>query len=626
MKIQSKILAIIFIVVLLTGGVSTLIVRSISMNIVEDEISDHLITTAQSRAHHIQTMLESQRQTVETVASAADLYLTLIMEGFSGMTRDSTLPLTGSLLDGMAMANSGVREIFYIYKDGIVEYASNPEFSGFDASQTEFFVMGKEAFSCGGKGVLVGDTLFGTVDGIPSLAVVSPVQVGEDFDGIMALLFSEEDLFKITADITGLGKTGEVYIVNEDGYMITESRFRDNAVMQQKIDLSNIDESAENPGSLDTDWKVVSTTNYMGEKVLRVAHQMPEVEWTIVVEKGFSEAFAPVSRLTQIMLWSLLAVLLLGALLSLVVSRAISKPIISLHRGAEAIMNGNWESDVATSAKDEIGELSRAFSKMTANLKRSHKELQLYSESLETKVEERTFEIERLLNQKESFITQLGHDLRSPLTPLVALTPLIRDQQTDPKSREVLDVIVMNVRYMKDLVEKVMKLAKLNSTDEMLDIDNVKLASVPEGLIKSKQEIIVQSNITVENRIDKDITVAADRLRLVEVFDNLIMNAIKFMPGGGSLIFDARVNEKFVAVAVKDTGIGLTDNQVRYIFDEFYKADQSRHNLDSSGLGLAICKRILEKHGGRMWANSDGPGQGATFYFTVPLNIGIASE
>jgi len=110
------------------------------------------------------------------------------------------------------------------------------------------------------------------------------------------------------------------------------------------------------------------------------------------------------------------------------------------------------------------------------------------------------------------------------------------------------------------------------------------------------------------------------KLRLTEVFNNLINNSIKYLQESGKIIFDVKYDDNFVIVSVEDNGMGMTEKQKNKIFDEFYKADTSRHDFDSSGLGLPICKRIVEKHGGRIWVESNGIGKGSKFYFTLPIN------
>lgn len=126
--------------------------------------------------------------------------------------------------------------------------------------------------------------------------------------------------------------------------------------------------------------------------------------------------------------------------------------------------------------------------------------------------------------------------------------------------------------------------------------------------------------MTVVHKIDASIIVEADKLRLVELFNNLITNAVKYTPkGNGTITIDAKQDSEFVTVSIRDAGIGMTVAQQGRIFDEFYKADTSRHEMDSSGLGLSICKRIVERHGGQIWAESEGLGKGSTFHFTLKV-------
>ncbi|NQV01946.1 MAG: HAMP domain-containing histidine kinase [Bacteroidia bacterium] len=241
---------------------------------------------------------------------------------------------------------------------------------------------------------------------------------------------------------------------------------------------------------------------------------------------------------------------------------------------------------------------------------------------LEERVKERTSSIEKLLKQKEDFVSQLGHDLRSPLTPLVGLVPMLQEQNPDNESQELLGVISRNVDYMKHLVEKTLQLATLTSMDDAaFDVRDVNLCRTVDDLIKRKEYHLIQNGIKIENRIREDTIVVADKLRLLEVIDNLASNAVKFMPESGCLSFDAEANDDFVKVSMRDTGIGISEEQMDHIFEEFYKADPSRHDLNSSGLGLTICKRIVEKQGGEIWAESEGVGKGTTFHFTVPAHV-----
>jgi len=257
---------------------------------------------------------------------------------------------------------------------------------------------------------------------------------------------------------------------------------------------------------------------------------------------------------------------------------------------------------------------------MINELKDAHEILFAMNKDLERKVKERTEEIERLMKQKDEFINQLGHDLKTPLTPMMILLPILKKEAKSEKSKELFDVVIRNVRYMKELVSKTIELAKLNSSKIEFNMENLNLSEEASSVIENNQVLFNENNINIINNIGKDIVVYADKLRLTELLTNLLTNAVKYMPSeGGSITLDAVREEDMIKVSIKDTGIGMTEEQIKKIFDEFYKADESRHDLDSSGLGLSISKRIVEKHGGKIWAESPGKGKGSTFYFTLPI-------
>ncbi|MBS3778592.1 MAG: PAS domain S-box protein [Candidatus Thermoplasmatota archaeon] len=249
----------------------------------------------------------------------------------------------------------------------------------------------------------------------------------------------------------------------------------------------------------------------------------------------------------------------------------------------------------------------------------AHHKLQELNKTLEKKVEQRTQEINQLLKHKDEFIHQLGHDLKNPLGPLINLLPILQRGEDDPRKQEMFMVINRNVGYMKNLVTKTLELARLNSPNTSFIFEMLNLYEQVNGIIETNKLTFKHRNILVKNNIAPNIVVSADSLRLDELFTNIINNAVKYTSEQGEIIVAAiEEDHQMVRVSVSDTGIGMTEKQIRHMFDEFYKADPSRHDFDSSGLGMSICKRIVERHGGRIWAESEGPGKGSTFYFTLP--------
>jgi len=257
--------------------------------------------------------------------------------------------------------------------------------------------------------------------------------------------------------------------------------------------------------------------------------------------------------------------------------------------------------------------------KAEEELKKAHEALNIANKNLERKVKERTSEVEKLLLQKDEFIGKLGHDLKNPLSPIVNLIPLLEKREKNPESKEILEAIHRNADNMKNLVIKTIELARLNSPNTKLLINDTNLLDEINDVVKRNKRFLKENNIEIDNSIDENIVIKADKLRIEELFDNIIKNSIKYIGKAGTITIDAKQDKNFITVSIKDTGIGMNKEQLSHIFDEFYKADESRHDFNSSGLGLPICKRIVEKHGGKIWAESSGEGKGTTFYFTFEM-------
>jgi signal transduction histidine kinase len=290
--------------------------------------------------------------------------------------------------------------------------------------------------------------------------------------------------------------------------------------------------------------------------------------------------------------------------------RTIVRPIIEFRNAVYRTGGGNLNERITISSSDELGQLAAAFNQMTTDLKNSQYQIEQYSRMLEG-----------LLDQKDAFIKQLGHDLKNPLVPLVNLLPIIAEKEKDPTVKEHLKMIVRNAEYMRDLVIKTLQIARLRSPTTQFDFESLRLHDVVSQILANQEYFLKENNITVRTTILPTISVKADRLQLIELFNNLITNAVKYTPkeqNGGTITIEAQLQGAMVTISIADTGIGMTEEQLSKVFTEFFKVDNTRPELDSSGLGLSICQRIVEKHGGKIWVSSEGIGRGTTFFFTLP--------
>jgi PAS domain S-box-containing protein len=271
-----------------------------------------------------------------------------------------------------------------------------------------------------------------------------------------------------------------------------------------------------------------------------------------------------------------------------------------------------------TVAETQIREKNQALEKINSELSYAREELTILNRDLEKKIKERTDDVEKLLKQKDEFIDQLGHDLKTPLTPLTILLPIIKERENDPHLKELLEVISNNLYYMKNLVIKTLTLAQLNSPNTQLLLQELDLSKQIRNILDMNQPLFEGKNVIIQNNIPDETIVLADLIQIKELFDNLISNAVKYSQENNvKITLDAKKLDDFIVVSVKDAGIGLEPQQIQHVFDEFYKADYSRHDLKSTGLGLSICKRIVEKHGGHIWVESLGKDKGSTFFFTL---------
>jgi signal transduction histidine kinase len=410
------------------------------------------------------------------------------------------------------------------------------------------------------------------------------------------------------------------------------------------------------------------------------------LDWTLIVEYDTEDIFASANNLWNTIIIASFIITMTSLLFVYIISRSISKPIIKLRDISKEIGTGNLDVKVDVYSKDEVGELATTFKTMAYDLKKSrnelndysqnlerkviertreleksrdilknnieklekhklamshitrdlneknkelqdtYKKLEMFNEELERKVDVRTAEIKRLLKQKDEFIGQLGHDLKNPLGPLINLIPLLEKKETDPESKKILEILNRNTDHMKNLVVNTVALGRLNSQNVKFKIEDTNLLDEINNVIDRNSLLLKENNIEIENKAEKNIILKADKLRLTELFDNIIGNSVKYSPDGGTITIDVKQDRDFVTVSIKDIGMGMTEEQLTHIFDEFYKADESRHDFDSSGLGLPICKRIVERHGGKIWAESLGEGKGTTMFFTLPVSSKKADE
>ena len=227
--------------------------------------------------------------------------------------------------------------------------------------------------------------------------------------------------------------------------------------------------------------------------------------------------------------------------------------------------------------------------------------------------------IRRLETVRRDFIANISHELRTPLAGLKALVDTLRGRalKDPPAAKRFLKRMDAEVDALTQMVEELLELSRIESGQGPLRLAPARLAEVLSPPIERLRPQAESAGVSLALLLPQEVpAVLADVERARKVVTNLVHNAIKFTPAGGSILVSAEEQGQEVIIAVKDTGVGIPAEDLPRIFERFYKADRARSG-GGTGLGLAIAKHIVEGHGGRLWAESV-EGNGSTFYFSLP--------
>lgn len=226
----------------------------------------------------------------------------------------------------------------------------------------------------------------------------------------------------------------------------------------------------------------------------------------------------------------------------------------------------------------------------------------------------------RMSRRRREFMGEVAHELRTPLTTIIGFAETILDlppHHTEDRQKFT-STILRNARHMALLVEDMLRLSKLESGTVPLQLTCVRAAFVLEDALDSCLPHLEAKNLTTDIHIDRSMNIRADAHYITQVFRNLLENACRYAPEGSAITITGEPSpfESMAVFTVSDQGPGIPAEDCERIFERFYRVEKERVSPSSTGLGLAICKHIVERHGGMIRAEK---GPGGMFLFTVPL-------
>ena len=299
--------------------------------------------------------------------------------------------------------------------------------------------------------------------------------------------------------------------------------------------------------------------------------------------------------------------IVLALVLGFVLAWSVIGPIQRIDARLEAIASGDFSGRVEVVNRDELGALAANVNRMNDELRRVYMEL------------------EEVSRHKSEFLASMSHELRTPLNAIIGFSQVLREEMfgsVNEKQAEYLDDIVSSGHYLLSLINDVLDLSKVEAGQVELEVQPFSVREVLERGVVMVRERATEDGVEVALNSDPDVDVVeGDERRIKQVIFNLLSNAVKFTPSGGAVdVCAARVNGE-VRIAVADTGPGVAVEDHERIFEEFQQTEAGLQQREGTGLGLALSKRFVELHGGRIWLESE-PGSGSTFVFTLPVRPG----
>lgn len=368
--------------------------------------------------------------------------------------------------------------------------------------------------------------------------------------------------------------------------------------------------------------------------------------WIILVSIPETTVLTGLQQVKTKFMIVIIAIVVFIPFFAVSLARDFLKPVYELHRGSEIIGQGNLEYHIQVHTGNELQELAEQFNLMADNLKNSYtkleekvrertSELQETNQNLEKaqrdsqdkhkKLTEAYSQLERLDKMKDEFVSTVSHELRTPLTAIKEGVSLIMDRvlpgEVTIEQDRVLQIAKKNIGRLETLIQDILDVAKLESGRMKMAKREQQIRKLVEGFVPTMMPLVEQKKLSLTYSLEEGLpTVYADETRLLQVLTNLVGNSIKFTDTGGKIIVKvSRVkNTPMVEFAVEDTGKGIPQEAVNRIFEKFEQVDREvKPGVKGTGLGLPICRQIVEAHGGKVTVSSV-LNQGSIFAFTIP--------
>ena len=430
----------------------------------------------------------------------------------------------------------------------------------------------------------------------------------ENLVAVLAGRLDLRDLSLIMSAQSGLSQSEKTYLVNKSNFFVTEPSSGEGYALKKTVRTEGVQAGLSGSDG------VAFYVDYRNIPVIGAYKWLPEYNMCLITEVDQAEAYAPVNSMavTMVTIVSLLTLIVVAA--GFLLARTITQPLARLVAGAAEIgRHGHLDQKVGTEDRDEIGELSRAFDRMAAELK----ETTVSIDDLERRIHERTAQLEAANRELEAFTYSVSHDLRAPLRAIDGYTRILLDDYQpllDAEGKRVCSVISESAHRMSDLIDDLLTFSRLGRS--ALNPSKIDMETLAKTIF---QELTTaQSRKRIDFQVDTVRPAVGDPALLRQVWVNLLSNAIKFSSRQKHAVIRVKGEngENETVYSVKDNGVGFDMQYAGKLFGVFQRLHSVRE-FEGNGVGLALVQRVILRHGGRVWAEGE-VGKGAIFYFTLP--------
>ena len=520
----------------------------------------------------------------------------------------------------LAAAHSAQPSLLQLYVgnlSGRAVAAAPPAGVGVDYSSWNYV---KEVLNPGTTGPTYSDVIRTRGDASQAAVVIAVPILNQQRNlvGFLAGIVNLSEVQRLST-YSRIGVNGQAVVVDRRGRVIAHPRD------DWRAEAKDLSSSGIFQLSLGHDTGVSWYTDPDGN-VPRVAGfaTVPVVGWKVWVSQPVADLRSELTPLIISTLEWLLVAIVLALVLGFVAAAWISRPVVELTSAAQRIAKGDLATPVKVRerfAAKELRGLARSFNEMATRLSGAY-------QTLEEKVTQRTSELQaanqelaRANKLKSEFLANVSHELRTPLSAIIGFSQILLDGIDGPiNDDQQQDILQVNRsgQSLLVLINQILDLSKIEAGKMELSLERVDLPELVTSVLESISPLAQEKGLRIDTRFAPGLpAVEADAARLKQIFINLLSNAVKFTERGHIEVI-AQPSGRMVRIAVKDTGIGISADAQKIIFEEFVQGDGSstrRHG--GTGLGLSIVRKLVEMHGGAVTVISE-PGLGSTFTFTVP--------